>query len=236
MRGIKLRAVDDVSLDIAEQQIFGLLGPNGCGKSTVMKMLLGLVQPSRGECSILGVSSRQVASRREVGFLPEAPYFYRFLSGAELLQYSAKMYGMPRRTMKKRIREVLQWVDLHAASERKVGTYSKGMLQRIGIAQALVHDPKVLVLDEPTAGLDPIGCEQIGALLLSLKKQGRTIFLCSHLLAQMERLCDRFAMMNRGKLIIEGAAEELLKTSFYDLFLQCVGGNAPGPEQGKTQC
>ena len=211
IRGIKLRAVDDVSFEVSNNQIFGLLGPNGCGKSTVMKLLLGLLEPTAGQCSIFGISSREVASRKAVGFLPEAPYFQKFLSGFEWVRYCGKLCGMRGLTLDKRVREVLHLVDLEAAADRRVGTYSKGMLQRVGIAQALVHDPRLLVLDEPTAGVDPIGFEVIAKLLLDLKENGKTIFICSHLLAHMEGLCNRIGIMNRGKLVIEGTVDDLLQ-------------------------
>jgi len=210
MRGVKLRAVDGVSLEIEKNQIFGLLGPNGSGKSTVMKLLLGLLEPTAGQCAIFGIGSHDIASRKEVGFLPEAPYFHKFLTGTELVEYYAKLCAMPRSKIAERTREVLAWVGLENAAARKVGTYSKGMLQRIGVAQALVHDPQLLVLDEPTAGVDPIGFERMATLLMELKRAGKTIFLCSHLLAQVETLCDRIAIMDRGKLVIEGAVDVLL--------------------------
>ena len=213
IQGVKLRAVEDLSLKVAENQIFGLLGPNGCGKSTTMKVVLGLLRPTQGKCSIFGVSSSKVESRKEVGFLPEAPYFYKFLTGFELVKHSGRICGMAEQSLAARAREVIRLVDLEAAADRRVGTYSKGMLQRIGIAQAMVHDPRLLILDEPTAGVDPIGSEEIAKLLFDLKKTGKTIFLCSHLLAQIEGLCDRIGIMYQGRLVVEGAVDELLKVN-----------------------
>ncbi|WP_309384558.1 ABC transporter ATP-binding protein [Cerasicoccus frondis] len=211
VRGVKLRAVDNVSLDIYDNQIFGLLGPNGCGKSTTMKIVLGLLQPTRGECSIYGVDSHAVKSRNNVGFLPEAPYFYKFLSGRELVRYYARICGVAKDEIGDRTEEVLKLVSMENAAHRRVGTYSKGMLQRIGIAQALVHDPKLVVLDEPTAGVDPIGSHAIAELIVALKERGKTVMLCSHLLAQVEGVCDRVAIMSRGKLVLEGGVDELLE-------------------------
>ncbi|MGE9294797.1 MAG: ABC transporter ATP-binding protein [Puniceicoccales bacterium] len=211
MRGVKLRAVDDVSLEIHDNQIFGLLGPNGCGKSTTMKIVLGLLEPTRGECSIYGINSHSVKSRHNVGFLPEAPYFYKFLSGRELVRFYASICGVPKSEINDRTEDTLKLVSMESAAHRRVGTYSKGMLQRIGIAQAIVHDPKLIVLDEPTAGVDPVGSHAIAELIMALKQRGKTIMLCSHLLAQVEGVCDRVAIMSRGKLVLEGGVDELLE-------------------------
>ncbi|MGE9294383.1 MAG: ABC transporter ATP-binding protein [Puniceicoccales bacterium] len=210
LRGWKLRAVDDVSLDINDNEVFGLLGPNGCGKSTTMKVVLGLLEPTSGGCEIYGTPSRQVKSRLNVGFLPEAPYFYRYLTGRELLKFYAKVCRVEPRSIKARVKDVLEMVGLTEAADRRVGTYSKGMLQRIGIAQAIVHDPKLIILDEPTAGVDPIGSAAIADLIRELKKQGKTILLCSHLLAQVEGVCDRVAIMDRGKVVLAGPVDDLL--------------------------
>jgi len=211
MRGVKLRAVDDISLEVGDNQIFGLLGPNGCGKSTTMKIILGLLDPTRGACSIYGVPSSSVKSRRDVGFLPEAPYFYRYLSGRELVRFYARICGLAKDEIDDRTEDVLKLVAMDEAAHRRVGTYSKGMLQRIGLAQAIVHDPRLVILDEPTAGVDPIGSAAIAEMIRSLKERGKTVLLCSHLLAQVEGVCDRVAIMNRGKLVLEGPVDELLE-------------------------
>lgn len=210
MRGLKLRAVEDLTLTVNDNQIFGLLGPNGCGKSTTMKVILGLLDPTRGECFIYGRSSNSVRSRHDVGFLPEAPYFYKYLSGRELVQFYAKICGVPRDEIGDRTQSVLKLVNMEEAAHRRVGTYSKGMLQRIGIAQSIVHDPRLVILDEPTAGVDPIGSHEIAEMILSLKERGKTVMLCSHLLAQVEGICDRVAIMNKGRLVLEGGVDELL--------------------------
>jgi ABC-2 type transport system ATP-binding protein len=210
LRGVKLRAVDHLTLSVAPGQVYGLLGPNGSGKSTTIKMILGLLEPTAGECRVFGVPSGRVDARREVGYLPESPYFYRHLTGRELVRFYARMCGLSGPAMSTRIGEVLGWVDLAEAADRRVGTYSKGMLQRIGLAQALVHDPRLLILDEPTAGVDPVGSAAIAELILRLKSQGKTILITSHLLGQIEEICDRVAILDRGRLMLEGAVAELI--------------------------
>lgn len=210
LRGVKLRAVDHLDLTVAPGQIYGLLGPNGSGKSTTIKLLLGLLEPSAGECRIFGEPSGHVAARREVGYLPESPYFYRHLTGRELVRFYGRMCGLRAPTLEPRLAEVLALVGLGEAAERRVGTYSKGMLQRVGLAQALVHDPKLLILDEPTAGVDPVGSAAISELVLQLKAAGKTVLITSHLLGQIEDICDRVAILDRGRLILEGAVADLV--------------------------
>jgi ABC-2 type transport system ATP-binding protein len=210
LRGIKLRAVDDLTLTVPPGEVFGLLGPNGSGKSTTIKIILGLLDPTVGECKVFGVPSGRVESRLNVGYLPEAPYFYRYLSGEELVRFYGRICGVPKTVLKERVREVIEWVGLTGASHRRVGTYSKGMLQRIGLAQALVHDPRLIILDEPTAGVDPVGSAEISELILKLKKQGKTVLITSHLLAQIEDICDRVAILDKGRLIVEGAVNDLV--------------------------
>lgn len=210
LRGIKLRAVENLTLHVPQGQVFGLLGPNGSGKSTTIKIILGLLEPTVGECKVFGVPSGRVDSRLNVGYLPEAPYFYRYLSGTELVRFYGRICGVPRKQLDDRVREVIEWVGLSAAAHRRVGTYSKGMLQRIGLAQALVHDPRLVILDEPTAGVDPVGSAEISELILKLKTQGKTVLITSHLLAQIEDICDRVAILDHGKLILEGNVDELV--------------------------
>ncbi len=206
----RLRAVDDLTLTVAPGQVYGLLGPNGSGKSTALKALLGLVRPTRGDCFLAGVPGSEPASHRAVGYLPEAPYFPRFLTGRELLRFHARLAGLPRTGRERRIDDLLARVGLAAAGDRRVGTYSKGMLQRIGLAQALVADPPILILDEPTAGVDPVGAAEIAQLIREQKAAGKTVLLCSHLLAQIEEVCDRVAIMHRGRLLAEGSLDDLL--------------------------
>jgi ABC-2 type transport system ATP-binding protein len=210
LRGVKLRAVDHLDLRVEPGQVYGLLGPNGSGKSTTIKMLLGLLEPTAGECRVFGVPGARVEARRNVGYLPESPYFYRHLTGRELVRFYGRMCGVDARALPVRIDETLAVVGMSEAANRRVGTYSKGMLQRIGLAQALVHDPRLLILDEPTAGVDPVGSAAISELILKLKGQGKTVLITSHLLGQIEDICDRVAILDRGRLILEGAVQELI--------------------------
>ena len=211
LKGLKLRAVDDLSLSIPRGQVFGLLGPNGCGKSTTLKIILGLVTATSGEISILGLPSATPAARARTGFLPEAPYFHKFLSGRELVRYCANLSGVPSDRVEAAVDEALALVAMAEASARLVGTYSKGMLQRIGLAQAIVHDPELVILDEPTAGVDPVGAAAIGRIIEAMRARGKTVVLCSHLLGQVEQVCDRVAIMDKGRLVLEGAVEEVLE-------------------------
>jgi ABC-2 type transport system ATP-binding protein len=205
-----LRAVDHVSLTIAPGEVYGLIGPNGSGKSTTMKALLGLVQPDAGVCKIFGNDSMAVDSRQDVGFLPENPYFYKHLTGAETLRFYGKLCGLRGAALEARVKELLHLVDLEGASDRRLGGYSKGMLQRIGLAQALVQEPRLVILDEPTAGVDPVGSREIRDLILDLKKRGITVFLCSHLLEQVQEVCDQVGIIHRGKMVKEGRIDDLL--------------------------
>lgn len=211
IRGVKLRAVDDLCLDVGKNEIFGLLGPNGSGKSTTIKIILGLLKASSGDCEIFGQPSMRVSARKSVGFLPEAPYFYRYLTGRELVRYYARICMIDRSEIDDSVDDVIELVGMKEAANRRVGTYSKGMLQRIGLAQSLVHDPDLVILDEPTAGVDPLGSAAIAEIVRELKHRGKTILLSSHLLAQIEGLCDRVAILHRGKLIREGRIEELVE-------------------------
>lgn len=205
-----LRAVDGVSLRIMPGEVYGLIGPNGSGKSTTMKALLGLVAPTAGRCAIFGKDSLKVDSRNDVGFLPENPYFYKHLTGAETLKFYGKLCGLKGRMLKDRVTELLALVDLQGARDRRLGGYSKGMLQRIGLAQALVQEPRLVILDEPTAGVDPIGSRQIRDLIFTLKERGITVFLCSHLLEQVQEVCDQVGIIFHGKMVKEGRLEDLI--------------------------
>ncbi len=205
-----LRAVDDVSIRIMPGEVYGLIGPNGSGKSTTMKALLGLVAPTAGKCAIFGKDSMKVDSRNEVGFLPENPYFYKHLSGEETLKFYGKLCGIKGAKLRDRVKELLELVDLSAASHRRIGGYSKGMLQRIGLAQALIQEPRLVILDEPTAGVDPVGSREIRDLIFKLREQGITVFLCSHLLEQVQEVCDHVGIIFQGKMIREGKLEDLI--------------------------
>ena len=205
-----LRAVDGVSIRIEPGEVYGLIGPNGSGKSTTMKALLGLVAPTAGTCAIFGKDSLKVDSRDDVGFLPENPYFYKHLSGAETLRFYGKLCGLGGRCLRERVNELLALVDLEGARDRRLGGYSKGMLQRIGLAQALIQEPRLVILDEPTAGVDPVGSRQIRDLIFKLRERGITVFLCSHLLEQVQEVCDQVGIIFQGRMIREGRLDDLI--------------------------
>ncbi|MFR2288068.1 MAG: ABC transporter ATP-binding protein, partial [Akkermansia sp.] len=208
-----VHAVRGVDMNIRQGEVYGLIGPNGSGKSTLMKALLGLVRPTRGSCSIFGKSSLSPDSREEVGFLPENPYFYKFLTGAETVAFYGKLCGLSGRSLKEKVRELLDLVGLSDAADRRLGGYSKGMLQRIGMAQALVQSPRLVVLDEPTAGVDPLGSRDIRNIIENRKNRGMPVFLCSHLLEQVQEVCDRVGIIFKGLLIAEGSMNELTRDS-----------------------
>jgi ABC-2 type transport system ATP-binding protein len=210
LRGVKLRAVDRLDLRVEAGQVYGLLGPNGSGKSTTIKIILGLLEPTAGECRVFGVPGARVEARLDVGYLPESPYFYRHLTGRELVTFYARICGLGGKGLPSRVADVIAMVGLADAADRRVGTYSKGMLQRIGLAQAIVHDPRLVILDEPTAGVDPVGSAAISELILKLKSQGKTVLITSHLLTQIEDICDRVAILDHGQLMLEGAVRDLV--------------------------
>lgn len=203
-------AVRDLNLRVDSGQVYGLLGPNGSGKSTTLKIILGLVSPTRGKTEIFGSDSSRVASREAVGFVPESPYFYKYLTAAETLRFYGKLCGMRGPRLSARIGELLELVRLTDARDRRLRGFSKGMLQRIGLAQALVHDPQLVILDEPTAGVDPVGSREIRDLILDLKRRGITVLLSSHLLEQVQEVCDRVGILANGVLVREGTITELL--------------------------
>jgi len=206
----KVQAVNDVSLTIMPGEVYGLIGPNGSGKSTTMKALLGLLAPTAGNCYVFGKNSMKTDSRQDIGFLPENPYFYKHLSGEETLRFYGKLCGLRGKTLNQRIDEMLDLVSLQDARKRRIGGYSKGMLQRIGLAQALIHEPRLLILDEPTAGVDPLGSRMIRDLIVNLKARGVTVFLCSHLLEQVQEICDHVGIIFKGKIVKEGKLEDLI--------------------------
>lgn len=213
LRRRQVTALRGLSLDIPAGHVYGLLGPNGSGKSTTLKILLGLVTPTSGTSEIFGVPSSEVKSRIDVGFLPENPYFYKFLTGAETISFYGKLCGLGGRVLRDRVDELLELVGLKDAADRRVGSYSKGMLQRVGLAQAMVHDPRLLILDEPTAGVDPAGSRQIRDLVLRLKERGKTVLLTSHLLEQVQEVCDRVGILSKGQLVREGSLDILTGVS-----------------------
>lgn len=214
-RGLKksdyVVAVDNLSFDIKPGEVYGLIGPNGSGKSTTMKVVLGLMSPTKGDVKVFGYDSGDIRARNEIGFLPENPYFYKHLTGKETLKFYGKLCGFRGRELQDRIAELLELVDLESAANRRLGGYSKGMLQRIGLAQALIQRPRLVILDEPTAGVDPLGSRQIRDLILKLKDDGITVFLCSHLLEQVQEICDRVGIIFEGRMRREGPLEELIQ-------------------------
>ncbi len=209
----KVYAVDDLNLQVRYNEVFGLLGPNGSGKTTTLKMLLGLLYPTKGRAVVLGGDGADTKINARIGFLPEESYLYRFLNARETLNFYGQLFGLPPKVRKMRIEALLDMVGLKAVANRPVGTYSKGMARRIGLAQALINDPDLLILDEPTTGLDPIGTRQIKDLILKLAERGKTILLCSHLLADVEDVCDRIAILYGGRIQAQGRVKDLLQQS-----------------------
>lgn len=203
-------AVRDVSFTVAPGEVYGLIGPNGSGKSTTMKALLGLLAPTLGSCSIFGIDSQKVAARQAVGFLPENPYFYKHLTGLETMLFFGRLAGLYGAKLREQSLALLEMTGLADAAHRRLGGYSKGMLQRIGLAQALIHEPRLLVLDEPTAGVDPAGSRRIRDLILDCKQRGITVLVTSHLLEQIQEVCDRVGIMANGRMLREGALKDLI--------------------------
>ena len=208
----KVRALDDLNLTIHRGEVFGLLGPNGSGKSTTIKLLLGLIFASRGSATVLGQPAGSTAINERIGFLPEESYLYRFLNGEETLRFYGRLFRIGRKELNRRVPALLDTVGLDAKSrKRKLREYSKGMARRIGLAQALINNPDLILLDEPTTGLDPIGTREMKDLILSLRKQGKTVLLCSHLLADVQDVCDRITILFRGSMQTIGSVRDLLQ-------------------------
>jgi len=214
------RILHDVSFSVERGEIFGFVGPNGAGKTTTLKVLMGLIRATSGRASILGHevgASGDSGFRREIGFLPEHPSFYDYLTGREILDFYAKLSGLPAAKRAERVALLLDWVGLSRAANDRLRTYSKGMVQRIGIAQALVHDPSVVFLDEPMSGLDPIGRKEIRDLILRLREEGKTVFMNTHILSDMEMVCDRVAIIIAGRIRYQGRIEEYLHTDDHEV-------------------
>ncbi len=206
----KARAVDNVDFEVRKGEVFGLLGPNGSGKSTTVKMLLGLLNPTKGHIEVFGHSPRHVATKARIGYLPEESYLYRYLDSAETLEFFGNLFQLSSSERQKRAEQLIDMVGLSNARTRLVGEFSKGMQRRIGLAQALINDPDLVILDEPTAGLDPIGCREVKDLIVALAKRGKTVILSSHLLADVEDVCDRVVIYYGGKIQAYGTLQELL--------------------------
>ena len=208
----KARAVDNVDFEVRRGEVFGLLGPNGSGKSTTVKLLLGLLYPTKGHIEVFGHSPRHVATKSRIGYLPEESYLYRYLNSRETLDFFGNLFRLPRNDRKDRAEQLLEMVGLSQTRMRAVGEFSKGMQRRIGLAQALINDPDLVILDEPTSGLDPIGCREVKDLILALARRGKTVILSSHLLADVEDVCDRVVIYYGGKVQAMGTLKELLAT------------------------
>jgi len=206
----KARALDDVDFDVRRGEVFGLLGPNGSGKSTTVKLLLGLLYPTRGHIEVFGRSPRHVQTKSRIGYLPEESYLYRYLNSRETLDFFGNLFQLPKGERRDRAEQLLEMVGLSQTRTRAVGEFSKGMQRRIGLAQALINDPDLVILDEPTSGLDPIGCREMKDLILALARRGKTVILSSHLLSDVEDVCDRVLILYGGRVQAQGTLKELL--------------------------
>jgi len=203
-------ALDHLNMEVGRGEVFGLLGPNGSGKTTTTKLLLGLIFPTAGSATVLGRPAGDTAAKARIGFLPEESYLYRFLNAEETLDFYGRIFGLPRAVRRRRIDELIDMVRLGHARKRALRGYSKGMSRRIGLAQALINDPELIFMDEPTSGLDPIGRQEVKELILRLKDQGKTVMLCTHLLPDVQDVCDRVAILHEGVLCEQGSLDELL--------------------------
>ena len=208
----KARAVDDVDFDVRRGEVFGLLGPNGSGKSTTVKLLLGLLYPTKGHLEVFGRSPRHVQTKARIGYLPEESYLYRYLNSRETLDFFGNLFHLDKSERNQRTEQLLEMVGLSQTRSRAVGEFSKGMQRRIGLAQALINDPDLVILDEPTSGLDPIGCREIKDLIVALARRGKTVILSSHLLSDVEDVCDRVLILYGGRVQALGTLKELLAT------------------------
>lgn len=218
-----VRALSELNLQVGMGESFGFLGPNGAGKTTTLKILMRLIYPTTGEAKILGCPLDDMQMRARIGYLPEQPYFYDYLTARELLVYCAKIFGLNKADTLKRTDELLKRVGLFEAADKQLRKYSKGMLQRAGLAQALINDPEVLFLDEPMSGLDPLGRREVRDLIASLRDQGKTVFFSSHVLSDVEALCDRVAIMNKGCLIESGKLSDILKSHTNEMEVVVTG-------------
>jgi len=219
-------AVKNLSLEVKQGEVFGFLGPNGAGKTTTINVLLGFIEPTSGSATIFGVDTREPIARNRIGYLPELTYYYKFLTAEELLRFYARLFQIPKDVAEKRINAALKLVELDHARSRQIKTYSKGMQQRIGLAQAIINDPDLLILDEPTSGLDPIGKMKVRQIIQRLKSEGKTVFFSSHELGEVETVSDRVAILHEGKLKEEGKVQELLNKyncNLEQVFLKVIG-------------
>src|SRR6266567_4280823 len=224
-RGKKV-AVNNLNLSVRPGEVFGFLGPNGAGKTTTMNVLLGFVNATSGEAFLFGVNVNEPIARQRIGYLPELTYYYKFLTAEELLRFYGRIFGVPPAELETRIDMLLKLVELDHARKRPIKTYSKGMQQRVGLAQALINDPDLLILDEPTSGLDPIGRMKVREIIQRLKQMGKTVFFSSHELGEVETICDRVAIVNQGELKVEGRVSDLVdeyQANLEKIFLNIIG-------------
>ncbi len=218
-----VHALKGINLQIEENEIFGYLGPNGAGKTTTIKAILGLIQPTSGQIKMFGKPASAIELKQNIGYLPENPYFYTYLTGYEILDFYAQLFDIPAKERRERALKLLETVGMSQAKDRLLRNVSKGMLQRIGIAQALINDPKLVILDEPMSGLDPIGRKEVRDIILRLKDEGKTIFFSSHILSDVEMICDRVAIVSSGKVVSLGNIEEMLTTSVTTVDIRVKG-------------
>ena len=218
-------AVKSLNLEVYSGEVFGFLGPNGAGKTTTMNVLLGFVPPTSGAVYLFGIDVRQPIARQRIGYLPELTYYYKFLTAEELLRFYAKIFGLPRLEADQRIEKLIKLVELEHASKRPIKSYSKGMQQRVGLAQALINNPDLLILDEPTSGLDPLGRMKVREIIQRLKNEGKTVFFSSHELGEVETVCDRVAIIHQGQLKAVGSVNEITgqHASLEKAFLEIIG-------------
>ncbi len=224
-------ALNGLDLEVRAGEVFGFLGPNGAGKTTTMNVLLGFVHATGGEARLFGVDVREPIARQRIGYLPELTYYYKFLTAEELLRFYARIFGIPRGEADRRIDALLKLVELEHARSRSIKTYSKGMQQRVGLAQALINNPDLLILDEPTSGLDPLGRMKVREIIQRLKSEGKTVFFSSHELGEVETICDRVAIISQGELKAEGKVSDLVAQHQCDLeklFLKLIGYQPQG--------
>ncbi len=229
----KIPAIQDLNLEIRKGEVFAFLGPNGAGKTTTIKLILNIIFPDSGEILIDGISHSHKNSRRKIGYLPDQPYFYDYLTAREYLAFTAQLYNLPRSDYKDRIPELLNSVGLKEKERLQLRKFSRGMLQRLGLAQALIHDPDLLVLDEPMTGLDPVGRKQFRDIILSLKEKGKTIFFSSHILSDAEIISDRIGILNAGRLVRQALLSELFDIRVDSVDITCRWKKAPPKKQAK---
>lgn len=218
-------ALNGLDLEVSAGEVFGFLGPNGAGKTTTMNVLLGFVQPTGGAAALFGIDVRQPIARQRIGYLPELTYYYKFLTAEEILRFYAKIFGLPAAEAERRIDETLKLVELDSARKRLIKTYSKGMQQRVGLAQALINNPDLLILDEPTSGLDPLGRMKVRDIIQRLKNEGKTVFFSSHEMGEVETVCDRVAIIASGELKAVGRVEQIMQghSTLEKAFLNIIG-------------